>query len=70
MEIFSLRPRCGQTLVIDSQRFDGKMDRIFQDGPIEILFCRLAGEQIALSIKAPNNLNIFLSDVTTPFSGS
>lgn len=63
MEIFSLRPKSGQTLMIESNRFDEPNSSVFKDGPIEILFCRLSHESIVLSIKAPSSLNIFLSDV-------
>ncbi len=63
MEIFSLQAKSGQTLMIDGNCLSELTGSFFQDGPIEILFCRISEEKIVLSIKAPSSLNIFLSDV-------
>jgi len=46
MEIFSLYPKKGQSLFIDlkrSQNSEKKAAGLFTDGPIEILFCRVNG---------------------------
>lgn len=63
MEIFSLRPRDGQSLLIDLKRVrkEKKALDLFADGPIEILFCRLSDGAITLSIKAAQEFDIFLS---------
>ena len=63
MEIFSLQAKSGQTLMVDGNNFNESISSFFEDGPIEILFCRISEEKIVLSIKAPSSLNIFLSDV-------
>ncbi len=63
MEVFSLRPQQGQSLLIDLKgppNSHKKASELFADGPVEILFCRANDEKIVLSIKAPSELDIFL----------
>jgi len=65
MEIFSLYPKDGQSLFIDLKRFqpsEKKAAGLFADGPIEILFCRVNNNKVVLSVKAPSEFDIFLSD--------
>ena len=65
MEIFSLRPENGQSLIIDrdcQHKLRKRGNDMFRDGPIEILFCRVEDGRIVLSIKAPAGLNISLYD--------
>ncbi|MBL1293981.1 MAG: hypothetical protein COB61_008930 [Thiotrichales bacterium] len=64
MEIFLLRPSVGQSLFIDLKRLHNNQRKaldLFSNGPVEILFCRAVDDEIVLSIKAPNELDIFVS---------
>ncbi|MBL4851702.1 MAG: hypothetical protein JKY90_05405 [Gammaproteobacteria bacterium] len=64
MEIFSLYPRPGQSLFIDlkQKNTEKKASDLFSGGPVEVLFCRASDGKIALSIKVPSELDIFLCD--------
>lgn len=69
-EIFLLRPRSGQSLLIDLKRLQNAQKKaldLFSGGPVEILFCRAKDGEIVLSVKAPNELDFFLCD--SPFGG-
>lgn len=64
MEIFLLRPYVGQSVLIDLKRIshhERKALDLFSGGPIEILFCRATNDEIVLSVKAPIELDIFVS---------